>query len=490
MRDPWGRALPASILLLLAVVGCALRPAGEKGERKALEEAGRSWTEQAEPPQLPERPSLDEYLQFAFLSNADLQSQYWQWAAAIEQVPQDSSWPRLAIPFSVMFTQDSMKLWNRTTLGITNDPTSMIPFPTKLSTAGRRALEDARSAGARFEKAKFLLQGRVLSTWYDLALLAESVRIKEDNVALLRMISEQSATRVETGLSTQTDFLRAQTELDLAENDLSNLNSQVSGLTAKFNALLGREPAVVVPLPDALPEPRPLPVADDELIRIGSERSADLAALSSEIAGRKEALSLARQAWLPDFSLSASIQGDLLQVLGGMITLPTQLEGIKGGIAQARANLKATEAAQVQYQRDLAASFILNLVVIRNDERQISLFENTILPRTEQTVDVARTAYSNNRLTFAELLDAQRVLLDVRLVLAQLRTEREKALAAIETWSAVDVETMQPGRMALRAVGGMASGGTTGGPSSSGMEESNAASSAPARRSGMGGGGM
>ena len=41
------------------------------------------------------------------------------------------------------------------------------------------------------------------------------------------------------------------------------------------------------------------------------------------------------------------------------------------------------------------------------------------------------------------------MLLSAQLVVAQLRTEREKALAAIETWSAVDVETMQPGRMSV-----------------------------------------
>jgi hypothetical protein len=63
---------------------------------------------------------------------------------------------------------------------------------------------------------------------------------------------------------------------------------------------------------------------------------------------------------------------------------------------------------------------------------------------------LAQNSYSTGRSTYSELLDAQRALLNARLVVAQLRMEREKALAAIETWSAVDVEAMKPGSISLQ----------------------------------------
>ena len=454
--------LAAALLLLLA--GCALRPAGEKQERAALAQAGKPWEQPVALPALPQTPTLDDYLQRAFLANADLQAQYWQWRAAIEQVPQDTSFPAVAIPFSFMFSKGSMNLWDRTTLGVQNDPMTNILYPTKLKTAGLRALDEARAAGSRFQQAKFTLQGQVVSTYWDLALLAETIRIQKDNVALLTMIEQLTATRVKASAATQAELLNAQTELDLAQNDLANLNARVPGLVARLNALLGREAQAPVPLPAALPAPRPLPVADDKLIQLGSERSPELAALVHEVAGRQDALSLARQAHLPDFSLMASITGNVQQMVGGMIVLPTRLEAIKAGIEQAQANLKAAEAARTQYARDLASSFILNLYVLRNDERQIALFEDTILPRSLQAVQVAQTAYANNRLTFADLIGTERTLLDVKLVLAQLRTEREKALSAIETWSAVDVETLQPGRVALRATTSTSGGASAAGP--------------------------
>lgn len=463
-------ALPLLLMALLA--GCALRPAGEKTERTAIDRAGEAYS--SAPAPLPESPTVEDYLQFAFLNNGDLESQYWQWRAAIEQVPQVSSFPRLMLTYDVMFSTENMSLWDRSTVGLGNDSMEAIPFPTKLKTRGKIALENARAAGERFAQMKFLLQQQVRNTWYDISFLAEGLRIQQENVALLTMISGQASARVRTGSASQQDLLRAQTNVDLARNELENLQSQLPGLVARMNALLGRSTDAPVPLPGELPAPRPLPVSDDELLRIGAERSPELAAFSRQIAGREQALSLAKQAWLPDFNLSGSITGDATQALGAMVMLPTRIEAIKGGIAEARANIRAVEAAREQYERDLAASFVFNLYVLRNDERQAALFEKTIIPRAEQTVAVAATDYANNRLSFADLLETQRTLLDARLVLAQLRIEREKALAAIETWSTVDVQAMPRARMAAQ-----------GGPSGSGMNGMGSPASGGASGPGM-----
>ena len=105
---------------------------------------------------------------------------------------------------------------------------------------------------------------------------------------------------------------------------------------------------------------------------------------------------------------------------------------------------RAADAARVQYERNLAASFVLNLYALRNDERQIKLFQETIIPRGRQMIELAQTSYSTGKLPFADLVEAERELLNARLVTAQLLVERDKALLAIESWSAVDAEAMRP----------------------------------------------
>lgn len=435
--------LAIAVISLTLVSACAIHPPGEREEREKIAEAGKPYLEKGELPELGEGATAEEFLRYAFLSNAELEQRYWEWKAAIEQVPQDASPPNVALSFSYLFSSDNMKAWDRTTLGISNDPMANIPLPTKLETAGRRALEEARAAGLRFEAAKFLLQGKVLAEYYELALHVEQLRIQQEAVALLRQSASLAAIRVQTGSGGQQELLRAQTELDLAENSLKNLHASLPPHIARMNALLGRGVEAPFPLPKALPSPRAFFISDAELIQLGSERSPELAALAREIAGKEEALSLARQAQIPDFNLSFSVMGSISQMLGGSIVLPVRQEAIRAGIEQAQANLRAMQAARVQYSRDLAASFVMNLASLRNDERQIELFEKTILPRALQTVQATQSSYSSTRSSYLEILDAQRLLLDARLTLAQLRAEREKALAAIETWSAVDFETLE-----------------------------------------------
>jgi outer membrane protein TolC len=461
------RALALLVLAMGLGGGCALRPSGESDERERARQAGTAYEEHSPPPALPEKPSAEDYLAWAFLSNAALEARYWEWRAALERIPQDSSFPNAAVSFGTMFSRETMKSWDRTTLGVSNDPMTNIPFPTKLATAGRAALENARAAGERFREAKFLLQKDVLWAYDDLALLAESLRIQTETVSLLGQVVSQVELRVRTGAATQQDLLKAQTEVDLAENERRSQESRAKGQIAKMNALLGRPAEAPVPLPAELPDPRPIPVADAELLRAGAERSPELAALARDLEGRHEALSLARQAYIPDVGLSASMTGSVSKMLGAMATLPVRLEAIRGGIEEARATMRATEADRLQYARDLAASFVLNLAVLRNDERQIDLLGKIVLPRARQTLELSQTSYAAGKIGFLDLLDAQRTLLEVRRILAELRIEREKALAAIETWSTVDVEVMGGGRAALRAAR-MSSARPTAGPRGAG----------------------
>lgn len=438
-------ARPAILGLATLLAGCALHPAGEEEERSRSLEAGKAFEDELAPPPLPARPGPDDYLRHAFYANGDLRSRYWDWRAAIEQIPQDASPPNAAVRFGYLFSSGKMTAWDRTTLGIGSDPSMRFPFPTKLAAAGRRALEEARASGLRFEAAKFRLQGQVRTAFADLALLAESIRIQEERVALRRALAGQAEARVRAGLARPESLLQAQTDADLAENALRNLRSRLPGTDAKLNALAGRPSEAPVPLPDAIPPRRPLDVPDADLIRIGSERSPELAALARDVAGREEALDLAKQAYLPDLGLSFSIQGSVSKMLEAMATLPLRLEAIGAGIDQARAWIRSAEAAKTQYERDLAARFVLNLAVLRDAERQQSLFEGSILPRLDQMIGLVETAHAADRAAFSDLLEARLALLDARLAVAELRTAREKALAAIETWSAIDVESLNPG---------------------------------------------
>jgi outer membrane protein TolC len=424
--------LPA---LALLAAGCAFLPEGESGERAKLDEAGRAFAGDVVVPELPADPAPEDYLRHAFLASDELRQRYFEWRSAIEVVPQVSSLPNLSFSFETMLDRKGMGFLDRSTLGLS---TNQMPLPSKLAAAGREALEAARAAGFRFLATKFEIQGQVLAALADYALLGESIPIREEDVELLRQARDQAQARALTGSAPPEEALRVQTELDLAENDLANLRSRVEPAAARLDALVGRAPDLPLPLPATVFGPRPLRILPEDLLRLGAERNPELAALGRAIAGRGEALSLARQAWLPDFSLSMGFNGSLLPTVGAMLTLPTRVQAIRAGIAQAEADLAAAAAAREQHAKDLAATFLLNLAVLSNDERQIALFRDTIIPRAIETVSLAGAGYVTGRTGYLQVLDARRTLLDVRLTLARLRAEREQALAAIEAFAAVD----------------------------------------------------
>lgn len=446
-----------AVLASLGAVACAIHPEGESVERDrataALREldGGGEKDEAIEAATLPPEPQLRDYLRVAFHSDPELRAAYWTWRAALERIPQEASPPNAALTFSYLFSDASMTAWDRTTLGLANDPMNNLTLPGKLATAGKRALAEARAAGHRFEAAKFKLQAEVTSLYLDLALHGEQLDAQERMIALLTLASADAESRLRTGLATQEEALRARKDLEQAQNQEHSLHGQLPLLFTRMNVLIGHDAGAPVRLPSSLPDPRPLPMSDDELIALAAEKSPELAALAQEVAGREEALTMARQQWIPDFGLSFNVMGSVSQSIGGMVLLPVRVEAIRGAIAEAEANLDAAKASREKYARDLAASFVLDLAVLRDTERQIDLFRSVFVPRSEAIAGTVESSHVVGRASISDVVMARRAAVETAFTLAQLRTEREKALAAIESWSSIDVEALHSVRLGSMA---------------------------------------
>lgn len=411
--------------------GCAFHPAGEEEER----ERARKVLDEPPPPVLSAEASLEDLLRYAYLSSAELRRSYWEWRAALERIPQAGSpATTLAVSFGTMFEGTSTS-WKTTTLAVGNDPMANIPWPGKLKTAARQALEYARAAGLRFDNAKLGLLARVKSAYYDYAFLGESIRLQESNVLLLEVIRDVAEARTTAGRAPQQDLLKARNALDLGRNELATLKSRSPGRLASLNALLNLAPDSPLNIPKELPVPRELKLTDAELLERVAVRNPELAALAREVQGRKEGVRLMRQEWIPSFGLSVSGDlGGMARSLMAMVTAPLlRYEAIRAGIAEAKAELEAARAMRRQMEHDLSAKVILNLYDLRNTERQTTLYRDTLLPRAEQMVETSRAAYVAGQVPLVELMDSQRMLLELRLMQAELRTEREKLLAELES---------------------------------------------------------
>jgi cobalt-zinc-cadmium efflux system outer membrane protein len=425
--------------IALGLGACTVHPAGERELRNAALQAGKPF---GRPPQvhapLPRNPMPDQLVQYALLNNAELQQRYWEWRSAIEQIPQDGAQSTtLNIAAGTSITNGRAS-WESSTVALSNDPMTDIKWPGKLDAAAKQSLENAKAAGDRFLKAKYDLRNKVLIAYYGYALNVELIRLEESNQQLLRAAAAVTEARNRVGSAGQQDVLKAYDEADLSGNDIANMRSQLPSQKATINALLNRPADAPLPLPVDLPAPRAVAYSDDELIQMAAKQNPELLALADEVRGRGDAIRLAKLQYIPDFNLSAGT--DLMGVTQSVLaqaTIPIfRYEAINAAIVQAEANLRASEAMQTQTTNDLAAQVIGDILIVRDADRELQLFEQTILPRARQVVTLGRSAYEAGQASLLDLLDDQRSLIAIERLVANMRITREKHLVDLESITA------------------------------------------------------
>lgn len=427
----------AAALVALLAAGCTIHPPGEWQERQAALSASRPFQKRIEDrvvAPLPENPTPDDLVHYALLTNPDLEQRYWEWRSAIEQIPQDGTQATNLALFGNVGIMNGRTSSDRTTLSVGSDPMANIVLPSKLETAARRALENARAAGWRFRKAQYDLRNQVLTAYYDYALNVELIRLEQSNAELLRTTVMVVEARNRAGAASQQDLLKAHNELDLSRNEIANMQAQLPFERAALNALLSRPPEAALPIPAAIPASPPLAGTDRDILALAARRNPELTALADEINGRKTGVRLAKLQYLPDFSVTlGSDLAGVGQSLAGMVVIPVlRYEAIRAAVEQAEANLRASEAMRRQAANDLGARVVMDLATVRDADRQLDLFDHTVLPRARQVVTVARSAYEAARASLLDLLDAQRSLIAIERLVANLHATREKRLADLE----------------------------------------------------------
>jgi cobalt-zinc-cadmium efflux system outer membrane protein len=438
------------VVFATGLAGCTVHPTGEREERDAALQSGKPFEKRIEVrqiPPLPDNPTPDQLVEYALLNNAELEQHYWEWRSAIEQIPQDgtqSTTLNVAAGTSITNGQAS---WGSSTVALSNDPMTDIKWPGKLDAAATQSLENARAAGRRFIKAKYDLRSEVLSAYYDYALNAELIRLEQANQQLLRTTATVTEARNRAGGSGQDDVLKADNEMDMSGNGIANMQSQLPGERAAINALLGRAEDAPLPMPTEPPQPRTLAYGDGELVELAAKQNPELIALADEIRGRNEGVRLAKLQYVPDFNLSAGtdLMGVAQSVLG-QVTIPVfRYEALEAAIAQAEANLRASEAMRREAGNDLAAQLLVDITTLHDTDRQLDLFEHTILPRAREIVNVGRSGYETGRSTLLDLLDDQRSLIAIERLVANLRITREKHFAELESITASDLSNRRGG---------------------------------------------
>jgi outer membrane protein TolC len=434
------------VLALVAFTSsCVLAPRAAREEQAAAARAGEPYRTPfaaRDLPAVPPAPTWRDVVARTLLANGDLEAAYYAWAAAAHRIDQAGAYPNTAFSLDVSRAlSGGGSAFERTSLALGFDPMENLAFPTKVYQAAKVATDEARVAGQRLVALRFDLQRRTLHAWHAYVLLAERVRIARAKASLAALEVEAAGARVAGGAERQM-LVAAESARLLATNDVAATEAMLPGARATLNAGMGREPDAPLAPPAALEPPRPLPADDAWLLGIAAARDPELATLAREVEGRRDALALARQQYIPDFNPFVGTDGAAAQMAGVVISIPTLLREVGAMVRAARAELAAAHARERQAHFDRSAAVVAALALARDAERRAALYAGPLQALAERAVEAADVAYGGEVGVYTDLLQARRTRLDVRLLAAEARTAGADAVADLEALLGVDAETL------------------------------------------------
>jgi cobalt-zinc-cadmium efflux system outer membrane protein len=296
------------------------------------------------------------------------------------------------------------------------------PFPGKLRLRGQNAQAEASAAGHDVEDMRLQLVESARGALADYYLAARALTVNEEALRLVRAAREKAQQRYERRVpeANQGDILQAEVEEGRQRRRQLTLERMRQVAVARINTLLHLPPdSPLPPPPDQLDPGTPLP--DVSVLRVQAlARRPDLHALADHIRAEEAALGLAHKDFYPDFEVMAAydtVMGngpmrDLAPQLAVRINLPVRTARRYGALAEAEARL-AGRRAELEKQIDQ-----VNLQVqeayeqIRESQRVVALYRETILRAARGNVEAARSAYESSRVPFVTLIEAERNAVD------------------------------------------------------------------------------
>jgi len=441
------RSLKAGTFLsVLAAVmtGCAsqapVAPAA-KPMSAATREAPSDAGEAQHAVTLTEASTLSDYLAYAALNNPGLEAAFHRWQAALARVPQVESLPDPRFTYQYFIRRVETRVGaQRHLFGLAQT----FPGFGKRALRGDMAAEAAHAARRRYDAQKFRLFYRVKDAYYECTYLGRAIAIMRENFKLVQYFEIVARTRYKTAAATHPDVIRAQVELGKLENQLQSLEALRGPLMARLNAAMNRPIDAPLPWPDsALQET--IEATDAEIFGWLHEANPELGALEHDIARERYALELAGREVYPDVTLGLNYidvggarmdtPGDGKDVIAATfsINLPVWAEKYRAAEREANRRHKAAIGARMDRENRLAGEASLVLYNLRDAERKVRLFRDTLRPKARQSLRATEASFRAGKATFLDLVDAQRVLLEFELSYERSRATAAQRLAELES---------------------------------------------------------
>ena len=324
--------------------------------------------------------------------------------------------------------------------------TQMIPFPTKLSKAGKVAEANTRITSLNRDKAVRDVTAAIKESFYELYYIREARQIAGHNMELidhLRKVAETSYAQYRTILM---DVIKAQSQTAQIQYDILLLDELEQTELVRLNGLLNRAPDTPIgELKDVLFPPLLLTL--DELYGLAESYQQEIQISNTQIQRADLKLDLAKANSMPNFRIGLfySSIGEPDSSMTPDVDAGRDAIGIQAGISiplwigknssrkeGARADFnkqKSVRQARLNETRTNLSSLYFRL---QNSRRLMTLYREELLPQAARSIELAETWFRQGEGSFSNFVEAQSVLYNFQLSVARASADYGKYLARLE----------------------------------------------------------
>jgi outer membrane protein, heavy metal efflux system len=311
-----------------------------------------------------------------------------------------------------------------------------MPFPSKLILRSQIASKDARILYESYKEKEKDVIARVKSSYSVLWYIEKALDVAAENEALLEQFATSAASRYAVAKGTQQDALKAQVELAKIKNQIVLYNEKRDIAQADLNILLNRDPRSSIVINKDL-KTSLIDKTLDELSETAKENRPKLRAFRYAVEKGRAEYMLAWNEFLPDFS--ARYEQMIMDGSGGKwkgmlgMTVPIwfwakQASGVsemKSELAMFRADYDTMENMTLFDVRQAYTR-------VMSHKKLVETYETSFVPQAEQALKASLTGYEAGEVDFLNLLDSERMLLDIKTDYYRMVSDLEIAKAQLE----------------------------------------------------------
>jgi len=401
-------------------------------------------------PVLEEGATLADYLAYAALNNPGLEAAFNRWKASLEHAAQVRYLPDPRFSYRYFINEVETRVGPQRQ-GV--KLAQKFPWFGVLRLRSNAAMEAANAAHAQYEARKLKLFHRVKDAYYEYYYVSRAAVLVREHLTLMERFEEALRNRYKTGLATNAQLIRTQVELGKLHDQLRSLEDLRSPAAARLNAELDRPSDAHIPEP-VTPLLEQIDCTEEELLSLLEETSPELTELEHNAASAKHAMDLARKQRLPDVTLGlmyidtdeaamGPVPDSGKDPVAAMLSLNLPIWAGKYRAAEREARARHLTAVSMKQERGntLRAEIAMTLFKLRDAERKIDLYGQTLMPKAIQSMTATEAAFRSGTATFLDVVDAQRILLEFHLSHERALVDFGQSLAKLEMLIGRPIET-------------------------------------------------